>query len=168
MDTTFNGMSFDPKGYVLRAEDGPHVWFLDTRMSVKAGGEQTNGAFTFLEWSAPAGFGPPLHRHDREDEAFYLLEGAIEVNCGDKQWEARPGDFVFMPRGIPHAFVVSDGPVRGLQITTPAGFERFIEELGRPAQGPGLPASASEPPDVPTMIEVSRRYGIETLGPPSA
>jgi hypothetical protein len=43
-----------------------------------------------------------------------------------------PGDFVFLPRGIPHAFVVSDGPVRGLQITASAGFERFIEELGRP------------------------------------
>ncbi len=52
-------MSFDPKGYMLRAEDGTHVWFLATRMSVKAGGEQTNGAFTFLEWSAPAGFRHP-------------------------------------------------------------------------------------------------------------
>jgi uncharacterized cupin superfamily protein len=72
-------------GYVLHADEGTHVWFLDTRMSVKAGGGQTNGAFTFLEWSAPAGFGPPLHRHDREDEAFYLLEGGIEVGCGDKR-----------------------------------------------------------------------------------
>jgi quercetin dioxygenase-like cupin family protein len=154
-------MSFDPTGYMLRAEEGTHVWFLDTRMSVKAGGEQTNGAFMFLEWSAPAGFGPPLHRHD---EAFYLLEGGIQVDCGDKRWRAGPGDFVFLPRGIPHTFVVSDGPVRGLQITAPAGFERFIEELGRPAEGPGLPAPA--PPDVPTLIEVSERYGYQTLGPP--
>jgi hypothetical protein len=52
-----------------------------------------------------------------------------------------------------------------LQITAPAGFERFIEELGRPAEGPGLPAPVP-PPDVPWLIEVSRRYGIETLGPP--
>jgi len=158
-------MSFDPKGYVLRAGEGTQVWFLDTRMSVKAGGEQTSGAFTFLEWSAPAGFGPPLHRHDREDEAFYLLEGRIEVDCGDNRWQAGPGDFVFLPRGLPHAFVVSDGPVRGLQITAPAGFERFIGELGRPAEGSGLPAPA-QLPDVPTLIGVSRRYGIETLGPP--
>jgi quercetin dioxygenase-like cupin family protein len=158
-------MSFGPKGYVLRADEGTHVWFLDTRMSVKAGGEQTNGAFTFLEWLAPAGFGPPLHRHDREDEAFYLLDGGIEVDCGDKHWTAGPGDFVFLPRGIPHTFVVSDGPVRGLQITAPAGFERFIDELGRPAEGPGLPAPAP-PPDLPTLIEVSRRYGYQTLGPP--
>lgn len=157
-------MSFDPDGYVLRDGDGPHVWFLDTRMSVKAGAEQTKGAFTLLEWSAPAGFGPPPHRHDREDEAFYLLEGGIEVDCGDRHWVAGPGDFVFLPRGIPHTFVVSDGPVRGLQITAPAGFDQFIAELGRPAQGPGLPPP--EAPDVPALIEVSRRYGIETLEPP--
>ena len=124
------------------------------------------GAFTFLQWSAPARFGPPRHRHDREDEAFYLLEGGIQVDCGDKRWLARPGDFVFVPRGIPHAFVVSDGPVKGLQSTAPAGFERFIEELGRPAARPGLPAPAP-PPDVPTLIEASRRFQIETLAPPS-
>lgn len=158
-------MSFDPKGYVLRADEGTHVWFLDTRMSVKAGGEQTGGAFTLLEWLALAGFGPPPHRHDREDEAFYLLQGGIQVECGDKQWQAGPGDFVFLPRGIPHSFVVSDGPARGLQITAPADFERFIGELGRPAEGPGLPAQAP-PPDVPRLIEVSRRYGMEILGPP--
>jgi len=158
-------MSFDPKGYVLHAVDGTPVWFLDTRMTVKAGGDQTNGAFTFIEWSAPAGFGTPLHRHDVEDEAFYLLEGGIEVNCGDKQWQGGPGDFIFLPRGIPHLFVVSDGPVRGLQITAPAGFERFIGELGRPAQGPGLPGPSPRP-DVPRFIDVSRRHGIETLGPP--
>lgn len=157
-------MSFDPQGYVLRAGDGPHMWFLDTRMSVRAGGEQTGGAFTLLEWSAPAGFGPPRHCHDREDEAFYLLEGGIEVDCGDRHWAAGPGDFVFLPRGIPHAFTVSDGPVRGLQITAPAGFEQFIAEVGRPAEGPGLPPPA--PPDVPALIEAGLRHGMQTLGPP--
>jgi Cupin domain len=81
-----------------------------------------------------------VHRHDRGDEAFYLLEGGIQIDSGDKRWRAGPGDFVFLSRGIPHAFMVSDGPVRGLQITAPVGFERFIAELGRPAEGPRLPA----------------------------
>jgi len=76
-------------------------------MTVKAGGDETNGAFTFLEWAAPWGLAPPPHRHDREDEAFYLIEGAIEVSCGDRQWEVGPGGFVFLPRGVPHSFVVS-------------------------------------------------------------
>jgi quercetin dioxygenase-like cupin family protein len=154
-------MSFDPKGYALSVEDGTHLWFLGTRMAVKAGGAQTGGAFTFLEWTAPAGFGPPLHRHDREDEAFYLIDGIIEVTCGDKQWTVGPGGFVLLPRGIPHSFVVSAGPVRGLQITTPAGFERFIDELGTPAQGPGLPPPAEQ--DIPRLIETAARYGQEIL-----
>jgi hypothetical protein len=52
-------MSFSPDGYALPADGGKSTWFLDTRMTVKAGGEQTSGAYTFLEWAAPAGFGPP-------------------------------------------------------------------------------------------------------------
>jgi quercetin dioxygenase-like cupin family protein len=159
-------MSFDPKGYRLGPDDGPQMWFLDTRMAVKAGGDQTGEGFTLIEWSAPAGFGPPLHQHDREDECFYVLAGAIRVDCGDQQWEVGPGEFVFLPRQIPHGFVVTDGPVRGLQITTPAGFERFAIELGRPADRPGLPEPSV--PDVPRLVEAGHRYGHQILGPPPA
>lgn len=159
-------MSFDPKGYALGAGEGSDFWFLDTRMSVKAAGEETNGAFTLLEWAAPAGFGPPPHRHEAEDEAFYVLDGALQVNCGDRAWQVTSGGFVFLPRGIPHSFMVSQGPVRALQVTSPAGFERFVADLGRPASGPGLPAP--EPPDIARVIEVSRRYGAEILLPPPA
>jgi mannose-6-phosphate isomerase-like protein (cupin superfamily) len=159
-------MSFDPSGYLLGPDDGPHLWFLDTRMSVKAGADQTGGAFTLIEWSAPAGFGPPLHIHDREDEAFYILDGEITIDCGDHHWTAGPGDFAFLPRSIPHAFVVTGGPVRGLQLTTPSGFEQFIAEIGRPAEQPGLPAPS--PPDIPRLIEAGSRYGHQILGPPPA
>jgi quercetin dioxygenase-like cupin family protein len=157
-------MSFDAAGYLLSPTDGPQLWFLDTRMSVKAGADQTGGAFTLIEWSAPVGFGPPLHLHDREDEAFYVLEGEMIVDCGQQRWTAGPGDFAFLPRGIPHSFIVTDGPVRGLQITTPSGFEQFIAELGRPAEHPGLPNPS--PPDVPRLIEAGHRYGHQILGPP--
>jgi quercetin dioxygenase-like cupin family protein len=157
-------MTFDPKGYLLGSADGPDLWFLDTRMSVKAGADQTGGAFALIEWSAPVGFGPPPHVHEREDEAFYVLEGTMEIDCGDQHWTAGPGDFAFLPRNIPHAFVITDGPVRGLQITTPSGFDKFIEEIGRPAEHPGLPAPSM--PDIPRLIEVGRRYGHQHPGPP--
>jgi quercetin dioxygenase-like cupin family protein len=155
-------MSFDPHGYRLGPDDGPQLWFLDTRMAVKAGGEQTGEAFTLIEWSAPAGFGPPLHRHDCEDEGFYVLDGAMSVHCGDRRWDVGPGEFVFLPRGIPHTFAVTDGPIRGLQIVSPAGFERFVAELGRPAERPGLPEPSV--PDVGRLIETGQRYGHEILG----
>jgi mannose-6-phosphate isomerase-like protein (cupin superfamily) len=159
-------MSFDSRGYVLGPQDGHHVWFLDTRMTVKMGADQTGGAVTLLEWAAPVGFGPPLHLHHTEDEAFYLFEGEIAVDCGERHWTVGPGGFVFLPHGIAHSFVVVAGPVRGLQITTPGGFERFVDDLGRPAEHLGLPDPSA--PDIPRLIEASHRYGHEILGPPPA
>jgi quercetin dioxygenase-like cupin family protein len=157
-------MTFDPRGYVLTEGDGEHTWFLDTRMTVKAGGAQTGGAFTFLEFHAPEGFGPPRHIHGVEDEAFYILDGETLVEVGDKRFTAGPGSFVFLPHGIPHAFVVTAGPLRGLQITSPSGFEDFVRELGRPAEHPGLPDPSA--PDVARLVEAGRKYGHEMAGPP--
>ena len=157
-------MSLDHGGYLLKPVDGPQFWFLDTRMNVKAAAEQTGGAFTLIEWAAPTGFGPPLHVHNNEDEAFYVLDGDIVIDCGDRRFTAGPGDFAFLPRGIPHAFVVTAGPVRGLQITTPSGFEEYIAELGRPAERPGLPEPSA--PDIPRLIEAGQRFGHQILGPP--
>ena len=127
-------------GYVLGAGAGDTRWFLDTRMTVKAGSAHTGGALTVIEWSAPVGFGPPRHVHQAEDEMFYVLEGELVVECGDQRWTAGPGDFVFLPRGVPHVFVVARGPVHGLQLTTPAGFEAFVEEVGRLPEGRDCPS----------------------------
>jgi quercetin dioxygenase-like cupin family protein len=157
-------MSFDTRGYVTSADTGDSLWVVDSRMTVLAGGDQTGGAFTLLEWAAPRGFGPPRHIHHQEDEAFYLLDGEMAVECGDRDWTVGPGDLVFLPRGIAHAFVVSKGPVRGLQLTSPAGFERFITELGRPAERAGLPEPAM--PDIGRLSAVMSRYGYEMVGPP--
>ncbi|MGY1689490.1 hypothetical protein [Geodermatophilus sp. SYSU D01105] len=54
--------------------------------------------------------------------------------------------------------------MRGLQITSPAGFEDFIGELGRPPTRPGLPEPSE--PDVPRLVEAAARYCGEVLGPP--
>lgn len=152
------------RAYHLAKGDGPAWWFLGTRMTVKAGRAQTGGAFTLLDFAAPRGFGPPRHVHHDEDEAFFVLEGSMRVECGSQQWEALPGSLVFLPRGIPHAFVVtSPQSVIGLQLTSPAGFEDFIAEVGTPA-GEGLPAPA--PPDVERLAAAAVRHGNEIIGPP--
>lgn len=157
-------MTFDPTGYALTSDDGEHLWFLDARMSVRAGGEQTGGAFTVIEWSAPAGFGPPRHIHHAEDEAFYVIDGQMLVECGERRWTVGPGGFVFLPKAVPHAFLVTEGPVRGLVITSPSGFERYIGELGRPAERAGLPTPSA--PDVPRLLDAAPRHGHAIVGPP--
>ncbi len=151
-------------GYVLGPGEGKSTWFLETLMTVKAGDAETGGAFTLLEWTAPSGFSPPPHMHRVEDEAFYILEGTMLVRCGDQRWEAGSGAFVFLPHGIEHGFTVtSDVPLRGLQLTLPAGFERFIEEAGLPARDLTLPEPAA--PNVPRLLAAAERCNIEIRVP---
>lgn len=158
-------MMFDKSGYLLPAGEGQSIWFLDTLMTVKAGGEQTRNAFTLIEWGAPVGFSPPLHVHQAEEEAFYVLEGEMTVTCGDRTWKATAGSFVLLPRGIPHTFVV-DGPtpLKGLQITAPAGFEHFAAEAGEPAAKPTLPPAWQ--PDIQKLLSAAAKYGYEIKAPP--
>lgn len=113
--------------------------------------------------SQRAGFAPPLHVHEQEDEAFYVLEGEAEVLCGEERWRAEPGSFVFLPRGVAHSFHVSGGSLKALQLTTPAGFEAFVAELGRRPDRLGLPEPSQ--PDVARLVEVSARHGYRILGP---
>ncbi len=160
-------MSFDERGYVLGAGEGTDSWFLDTRMTVKAGFAQTGGAFTLLEFAAPVGFGPPRHVHHVEDEGFYVLDGELVVECGDRRWAAGPGGFVLLPRGIPHDFrVESATPARVLQLGNGSGFERFIAEAGAPAQAPTLPPPPGEA-EIARMLATAPKYAIELLPPPA-
>lgn len=157
-------MSLDARGFVLGPDEGTATWFLDTRMTVKAAGAQTGGAFTLLDWQAPVGFGPPTHVHAQEDEAFYLLDGELAVRCGDQSWTAGPGSFVFLPHQVEHCFVVTSGPAHGLQLTTPSGFEDYIGLLGRPPTHDGLPEPSE--PDVPALLAAGERFQIQVVGPP--
>lgn len=78
---------------------------------------------------------------------------------------AGPGDFVVLPVGLAHTFVVGgDEPLRALQITTPSGFEHFATELGQPAEERRLPGPAPFDPTV--LSHAAARYAIEILGPP--
>lgn len=103
-------MSFDPTGYLLTPADGPHLWFLDTRMTVKAGADQTGGAFTLIEWSAPAGFGPPRHIHDREDEAFYILEESSPSTAATTAGPPAPATSPSCPAAYPTPSSSPKGP----------------------------------------------------------
>ena len=159
-------LTADGAGYVLKRGEGAASWFLDTRMTIKAGAEQTHGAFTFIEWQAPAGFGPPRHIHDRDDEAFYVLDGSMTLECGESTWQAGPGDFVLLPRGVAHAFVVTSEIIRGLQITAPSGFEQLVAAVGRAPEHDGLPTPSM--PDVAAVAAASAAVGARIVGPPMA
>lgn len=155
------------KAFFLKPGEGPAIWFLRNRMTVKATAQSTGGAYGLVEsWIAP-GFSPPLHVHHREDEAFYVLEGDLTMRCGDRTFRAGPGAFVFLPRDVPHSFVVEgDTPARMLTLLSPGGGEGLFIDGGRPPAHDGLPPA--EPPDIEALRRVSARYGAEIVGPPMA
>jgi len=150
------------------AADGDAYWFLGTLMIIKATGEDTGGAFSLLEQLAPPGFGPPLHIHHREDEPFWVLEGRVRFRCGDREFVMEGGGYVFLPKGIPHAFRIEGStPARLMQMTLPPGFERIVQEIGVPAPARSLPPSGANAPDlIERLIALGRKYHISVVGPP--
>lgn len=96
---------------------------------------------------------------------FYVLEGSATFHCGDARLTAGPGDFVLLPRGVAHTFVVAaDQPLRCLQLTTPAGFEAFAAAVGAPALERRLPDPG--PFDPAALGHAAALHHIEILGPP--
>ena len=151
--------------YALAEEDAKAIWFLGTLATIKADGARTGGALGLVEFTHPSGFATPRHVHHTADEAFYVLEGAIRGYCGDQDWRATRGSFIWLPRGIPHGYAVEgDEPLRTLAIALPAGFEQFIAEAGEPARERILPPPAA--PDVEKLDEAAAKVGIGHLGPP--
>lgn len=149
---------------LIDAGEGQHLWFLGNLVTVKAGGDATGGNLTVLEFDAPPGSGPPLHRHDVEDELSYVLEGKVTFTCAGRDVTYGPGGSAWLPRGLPHRFEVGvDGPARILQITTPAQFEDFARAVGEPAREPVIPEPST--PDVNALVRIAAEFQIEILPP---
>ena len=78
----------------------------------------------------PRALAAPVHRHTREDEYSWVIEGRVGALLGDDVVIGEPGDLIFKPRNQWHTFWnAGDEPARILEIISPSGFERFFEEL---------------------------------------
>jgi mannose-6-phosphate isomerase-like protein (cupin superfamily) len=94
-------------------------------------GEEARERFSLVEHPLSArALAAPLHRHAREDEYSYVVEGQVGALLGDEVVIGGPGDLIFKPRNQWHTFWnAGDQPARLLEIISPAGFERFFAEL---------------------------------------
>lgn len=122
--------------------------FSGATILVHASGSTTNGAFALFEEIPPL-IDTPLHRHENEDEYFFILEGEHVFQIGDKRFQVGPGAFVAAPRGLPHSQKrVIPGEGRQLVLASPAGVEGFFRDLAEAARtgtlGPDAYAAASE------------------------
>ena len=109
--------------------------------SVCLAGVDTGGAFCLLEVSLASGMGVPRHTHTREDEAYYVISGELEVTVGGEVFVLKAGDSLMAPRNIPHE-IRNSGEVENhyLLVFSPSGFEEFIMAAALPA-----PRNASAP-----------------------
>lgn len=140
---------------------GQAVNVLGTPMLLRVFGRDTNGTLAVVESIDSSNGGPPPHIHHREDETFQVLEGEYEFMVAGKTVAAKAGDTLFAPRGIPHTYrCVSANGGKLSVVLTPAGFENFFAEIGS--------MSPQEQQDIPRVMEVAKRFGLEILPPPGA
>lgn len=116
---------------------------------------EQDGGFALVEHTiAPRALAAPIHTHANEDEYSYVLEGKVGVQVGDDVRVAAPGELVFKPRGIPHAFWnAGDDEARLLEIISPPAFARYFEELQ-----PLIEAESG--PDFAAMAALQARHGM--------
>jgi quercetin dioxygenase-like cupin family protein len=129
--------------------------------SVCLSGADTGGTYCLLEASIAPGMGVPRHTHTREDEAYFVLAGELQVTVGDEAFILRPGDSLMAPRGIPHQ-LRNSGDVENhyLLVFSPSGFEEFLRMTAVPA--PDNAAAPTKPPAIPVqnVHELATGFGI--------
>src|SRR5512146_1421502 len=141
--------------HTLGPNEGELVHLLALGVRFMIDGELTGGAFSLVEHPLPPrALGAPVHTHRNEDEYSYVLEGRLGVQLGEEVLEAGPGELVFKPRGVPHAFWnAGDEPLRLLELISPAGFENYFRELA--------PVLAERGPGAPETLAVAARYELD-------
>lgn len=150
--------------YSLRSGEGDTRWVMGELDTIKATAQQTAGLFGLKESKATRGSGPPLHVHEHEDEACYVLEGDVTFFVGDDVIPASTGAWVYLPRRIPHSLRIDSGQARTLWLVIPGGFESFFVDTFPAVTEEGDPTGV--PPDVEQMTQAAARRGVTILGPP--
>lgn len=140
---------------VLGPTDGKAGFLGSIGVRFMIDGAESGGGFSLVEHPLSArALAAPLHRHTREDEYSYVLEGRVGALLGDDVVVGGPGDLIFKPRDQWHTFWnAGDEPARLLEIISPAGFEQFFAEL--------VELGGSLQADRRDLAALSGRYGLE-------
>jgi quercetin dioxygenase-like cupin family protein len=140
---------------VLGPHDGKAGFLGSIGVRFMIDGDESGGGFSLVEHPmSPRALAAPLHRHTREDEYSFVLEGRVGALLGDEVLVGGPGDLIFKPRNQWHTFWnAGDEPARLLEIISPAGFEKFFAEL--------VDLGGAAVADPQALGELSARYGLE-------
>jgi quercetin dioxygenase-like cupin family protein len=158
-----NDQFFIHRASAIKHQPRADCWYFDVAIgSVCLTGEDTGGAYCLIEACLAPGIGVPRHMHTREDEAYYVLSGELEVTVAGECYVLGAGDTLMAPRGIPHQLRNSgDQENHYLLVFSPSGFENFLKATAIPA--PPDAVAPNEPPAVAVrnVHALAEEYGIE-------
>lgn len=161
-------MTIHQDGLFVQSGQGRSYYFGHDLYTFKAIGEETREAYALCEAIiAPQG-GTPPHRHTRENESFYVQDGEIEFQLDDRTLVATAGTFLYSPKGQLHRFTNTTAtPAKMLIWVTPAGFEKFMAEVGKAVNDQITLGAALSPEDLDKILTTAPKYGIEIIPPSS-
>ena len=158
-----------PRAVCRQAGSGTATWAMSSLFESLLTPEESGGSLGISLVTQPPGVVTPLHRHTKEAEAFYLLDGTMTYRAGDETFHLSAGDFLWLPKGQPHAFRVTGAtPVRFVGLVDPGGLFGLYDEVGRPATERTLPGPDPDllAEQVARWLQLAPQYGIEVVGPP--
>ncbi len=145
-------------------KEGPTVSVMGDTYRIIIGGEQTNGTYSLVDMLIPPGGGPAPHSHPTFQEAFYILEGEINVITKEKRYTAKQGSYVNIPFNGPiHKFTnETNSVVHFLCFLTPAGMEKMFLEVGKPVTVDTLlPIPQLTYENLKRLQSVAEKYGLK-------
>jgi quercetin dioxygenase-like cupin family protein len=143
------------------------TWYKGLLISQLAGNSDTDGAFDLVESKMKKGTEPPPHIHDREDELFYILAGEIKVFADGQVFTVAAGESVFLPKKIPHAYLIQSEECHVLALMTPGGFLNAINKMNAPARTMEIPSDMETyaTADLTATMAVFTKYGVRMMSP---
>ncbi len=143
------------------------TWYKGLLISQLAGGSDTDGAFDLVESKMRKGTEPPPHIHDREDELFYILSGEIKVFVDGQVFTVAAGESVFLPKRVPHAYLIQSQECHVLALMTPGGFINAINKMNAPARTMEIPSDMETyaTADLTATMAVFIKFGVRMLSP---
>jgi quercetin dioxygenase-like cupin family protein len=142
---------------------------LGLRLHMRLTGQDTAGSLALIEHAGRGGAGTPLHRHTREAETFFVLDGNLDGWSDNDHTIVSAGDTLYLPAGSEHAYRVRSNTARFLLLITPAGFEQFFIADGTPSDPHAELPPVPEPPPAEAVEQLSQilsDYGVTITGPP--
>ncbi|QPC88755.1 cupin domain-containing protein [Mesorhizobium sp. NBSH29] len=116
---------------ILKPGAGSHYDCGAMQTIFKADGVETGDSYSVSEWWLdPGAAGPGAHRHDANDEIFFVIAGTPRVLVGETWHDAKPGSFMRIPAGVTHDFDNPGKKRAGLfNVFIPGGFEKDMPNI---------------------------------------